>query len=520
MAQHKVFLFALAVLFLCIAIPRLYYPDLDHSDEYADADSLNAGRNFQRHGFISTRFLPVLQPQVPALQKAYTHYPPLTQIVFALPRVLFGLDALAFPRAMALVFSFLNLLFWYLCVRRFSGSGELAFLSGLFFLSNPYFIYGIDGISQLSLADALRSMILFLFIRLRDEPGAGRRRTLAVLWVLCTALSLATYEYIIWLSLFFALFGVFFREQGRPSKRDLCVLLSAPVAGFILHLLQNAWYFGSLAGALRDLGRSALERIAQSSDIPVAGLTLKSWFREVIVHNISLAFVFNIFLLLVIVFIAYLLHQQNKPDTRQHHARLARFFALLLVCGVSWYVCFPAHSLAHVYVYFLVRHLLPAASFGYAFIFWVLFDKARGSGGSMRLARQGAVILGIVFVVYSGFVRSGLPVNSRAILYADDFLSFKRCLLQLKSASAPDEIIGLNYHRWPFIAYYTDRACVKIHDSASLKDAEPALPDYFIFIPYNHPAAAALLDQLLTEYTTMYQCPSMRFPAVFLKRKT
>lgn len=57
MTRDRRALISLTILFLVLAYFRLSFPDLNHGDEYSDANILNAGENFVRFDFLKCRFL-------------------------------------------------------------------------------------------------------------------------------------------------------------------------------------------------------------------------------------------------------------------------------------------------------------------------------------------------------------------------------------------------------------------------------------------------------------------------------
>jgi hypothetical protein len=122
------------------------------------------------------------------------------------------------------------------------------------------------------------------------------------------------------------------------------------------------------------------------------------------------------------------------------------------------------------------------------------------------------------WVVIGGVLQSQLPVTPAKIAAARDFLTFKHYLVTLKNISRPADAIGVNYHRYPFMSYYADRNFIVAHDRRMLKDL-PKLPEYFIFLPYPAPYSQDLAKVLDEKYAVLFQCPSQRFPAVFMKRK-
>ena len=109
---------ALSILFLFIAIPRIIFPDLDHGDEYSDADALSSGENFVKFGFIKTRFLQMREPHLDKPENLYTHYPGLPDIINGFLRKVFKTDSLYFFRGISLLFAYLGVLLWYFFIKR------------------------------------------------------------------------------------------------------------------------------------------------------------------------------------------------------------------------------------------------------------------------------------------------------------------------------------------------------------------------------------------------------------------
>jgi hypothetical protein len=178
-------------------------------------------------------------------------------------------------------------------------------------------------------------------------------------------------------------------------------------------------------------------------------------------------------------------------------------------------MAFPAHSFAHAFVPFLFRHLVPAASLGFALFFYLLYLYAytkKSVGGKIVIS------FFLIFVIFTGIERSELPVLPEKIKAAKDFLIFKNCLLKLRALSYEKDLASTNYYRFPFMRHYTDRNCRYIFDKATLEKTLP-LPRYFIFIPYQHQSALELLNVLRERYEAVKECKSQRFPSIIFKLK-
>jgi hypothetical protein len=509
----------LVLIFISIAIPRLVFPDLDHGDEYTDANALHAGQNFAKSGFLKYRFLPVFAAQTDTLpQKPYLHFPALPEIINGLLRMIFKTDSLVFFRAVSLALSLVTIVLWYLIIRMLSGSAVMAFLGALFYMTNPSFIYCFDDMQQHHYAELLRAAIVFLYLRILTKTSKNKNYVLLSLWAMFFIMSLVTYEYVPFVVLFLAVgYKIFPNDsEQRVNIKELGFLCSAAVAGFVLHVLQNAWYFGSLRSAIGDLLNIAGNRSFGNYELP-ASLSLLTWLKYVIAHNLSVVFLFDWFTLLLMLFISYLLYIKLSQERQDVVKTTFRAMAVLLFCGISWYVFFPSHSLAHTFVGFLTKHLTPVASLGFALFCFIVYSFLKESVPLKKAARMFFISI-IAVIVASGIKQSQLPVTADKISAARDFLTFRHYLEILKNISRPSDLVGVNYHRFPFMSYYAARNFIVAHDRRMLEE-QPVLPEYFIFLPYPAPYTQDLAKFLNEKYTMLFQCPSQRFPAVFLKRK-
>lgn len=510
----------LVLLFFVFAFNRAIFPDLDHGDEFSDACVLQAGENFVKFGFSKLYFLPLHEPHpMPSIDKPdnlYTHNPPLPEIINGFIRVIFRTDSLYAFRIFSLFISLFTILFWYLLIRNITGSNVTGFLSALFFLTNPLFIYSMDSLHVEAYSEFLRSLILLVFtlyVRVSQKKAA-----FFCLWTLILAQSLVTVEYIFYLPLFFIFFRIFFPWSRKIlSVRIVCLLVAAQVSGFIIHFIQNSFYFGSPVLAFNDLKSVTFASILNRQDTSLS-LSLYNWIRHVLLRNFSLVFPFYPSVLFLGIFFSWLIYQVLSPQAREKIKFLFLFCLVLMICGVSWYVLMPSQSLAHAYVNFLARHLIPVAAIGFALFFHIVFSFAKEKTNNSLYVRIIGVCMAFVIAI-TGIARSQLPVTEENLKLARDFLIFKQHLLQLKETSDEKDEIGLNYYRYPFISYYTHRSCRRIFDKNALGQMK-ALPRYFIFFPYNNPAGDELFQSLKEKYTPLWTGNSARFSSVFLKLKS
>lgn len=132
----------------------------------------------------------------------------------------------------------------------------------------------------------------------------------------------------------------------------------------------------------------------------------------------------------------------------------------------------------------------------------------------------GKAALGLIIIVIalSGILNSELVLTKGAVAAAKDFLEFKKCLLGIKQDGQDKAGLGVNYYRFPFIRYYTNRQCTVVFNKAGL-EALPSLPEYFILIFQNNPTNYELYQFLNQKYNTLFTCNSLKFPSLFFKLK-
>lgn len=515
--KDKYLLLLLSLLYVCIvAWPRISFPDLDHGDEFSDAAVLSSGENFVKFGFIKCRFLPVAEPHLDAPKDPYTHFPPMSDITNGLLRKILKTDSLRVFRALPLCLSLVALLLWYLFIKGFSGSSVLAFLAALFYFTNPSFIYGADSLYENAYSDFIRIAIFYLYLLAFSYPA--KRKNIFFLLFLLTALATTyTFEYIVYLGLF--LFGLryFYPSRQRVRVMRIFIAMASVLLAMGLHLIQNAWYFGSFSAALRDLSSVALERFSASRDSPLGALTLLNWIKYVLIRYISIAFIFEYYLLLVFGIFFFALYQYIGEKSRKESRRMFGLFLLLFICGISWYVLFPSHSLAHTFIPFLPRHLLPAAALYWGLGCFIAYRFIR-ENNPKNIAGKVILAMMIIAVSISGILKSELPVTKDKRMLARDFIVFKKCLLGIRHTDQTPGRLGVNYYRYPFMRYYTNRVCITIFNTATIEGLK-ALPEYFLFIPQNNEENMKLYQLLTSKYDLLFKCESQRFPSLFFRIK-
>lgn len=517
MFKNKFIIIILGVLFIFIAIPRIIFPDLDHGDEFLDADSANAVKNFVKFGFIKCRFESIFEPQIDTPINAYTHGPPLLNVFPGMLSMLFKTDSLFFLRSIGLLFSLLNIIFFYLFIKNYACSYLLGIIAVIFYFINPFFIFSMDSFAMPP-GDFLRSVIIFLFYKMALTSSRKRQTGEIFLWLVIFVESLLTFDSTLYVFLFFIFFKVFWLSKKVFFRKKVIIMLfSISIFSLLVRFLKNSWYFGSFILAFRDTRDILIKRTFGGYELP-QGLNFLAWFKYVILRNFSLVFYFDAFIILLSVFFAYLLYLKLSNEAQEKIKKLFHLFVIFIICGISWYVFFPSHSLAHAFVNFLPRNLVPAAAIGFTIFVYIIYSFLKENNLWSNIYLRTSWMAIVCVIILTGIFKSELPITPDKIKRAQDFKVFTRCLFKLREISSEKDDIGVNYFRFPFIRYYTHRHCSAVFDK-DLLEKLPALPNYFIFIPYNDQKSQELFKFLQEKYTLLWQCDSLRFPAIFFKLK-
>lgn len=334
-------------------------------------------------------------------------------------------------------------------------------------------------------------------------------------WALFFIESLVSYESCLYLGVFFMLFRYFFKSRASLTFRQTCILLCAPVAGFLLHFLQNAWFFGSIPVAFWDLVRLVMERASHRPDV-LGKVAFADWFNLVVVRNFSLALVLPWGTLLCGAVALLFLSRRLPPEHREALRRLMLLGALFFLCGISWYIAAPLHSFAHAYVYFLVRHVVPFAAVSLSIFFYGAFIYLRGRKRPERLLVLSIVLFMVFVYVDDGVEKKMLPFSAKARASAADFRQFSLCLFHAGRLTQENETIGTNYFRYPPMTYYSNRNYQVIDKGVLMADGA-VLPKYFMFVPDYTVETGRLLRFLRQKYTPLLRCQSKYPTGIFFE---
>ncbi|MEK7578412.1 MAG: hypothetical protein AAB456_01705 [Patescibacteria group bacterium] len=201
----------------------------------------------------------------------YTHYPPLYLVPYALMAKI-GIRNRAAFRIFPLLISLSALFLFYLFIKSIS-TRAIAIIAFIYYGFSVTFLNYADSISTQPLTIFFTFLILVLSVlasRNFENPKIYLRYNLAI-WGAYFALSLSSYDATFFVFAWLVLYDAILLK--KLLWRKWMFFASAPVLGFALQLLQNAWYLG-WAGAMRDTYVSYAGRAIGSFKNFVLGLTM------------------------------------------------------------------------------------------------------------------------------------------------------------------------------------------------------------------------------------------------------
>ena len=233
---------------------------------FGSAQTLMSGKYWAKDGFAKNYFLFIPSPysklvhyldseefrtrQIEDINGAlvrnriyYTHYPPLYLFPYASMAKL-GIESRAAFRILSLFISLLALFLFYLFIKSVS-------TKGIALIASAYYGFSVTFLNYADSVSIQPWTILFTFLILNLSIFAWRnfndlkkyQKYNVGIWLAFLALSLSSYDATFFVFTFLVLFDVFISKKFL-WKRWL-FFASAPIFGFALQILQNAWYLGA-----------------------------------------------------------------------------------------------------------------------------------------------------------------------------------------------------------------------------------------------------------------------------------
>jgi hypothetical protein len=456
----KVFLLTAFLVFFLVIVQSWNDHVLYNPSYFTDLLTLMASENFVNHGFVKLLFLPVFDPQ-PDLENItfYTHYPPLPVIFNALLMKI-GIRSLPILRLFPILAGALFLVFW-IKLARLIADERTAYFSGLYIVTSSLFTKWLPSLFCYSYDFLLVSIALYAFMKgCLSDQFQRQKGYLAVCWVCTFVQSLVSFEFILFLQIFY--FGYFWLFRPKLPRSFLFALPLAPLAGVGLHLFQNFLALGPAAVTdLADAFRTRTQGLAPEDPFSI----LK--YLEVLVLRI-----FRWYGLLPVVLVSWLCLYPFMDKTMKTPAdtRHIKILLLLFVSGAAWFTVFMQHSFVH---YHELRQWLPFYSIGAGFLLSGLFLRLRH--GKTTPGKLWIVVLLLVLLIDQGARFTYGFFNEPLTLHG------LRTFNYINKTTSKRNSIFTNYAYDTHCAYYSDRNCYPIRDILAWKKVSPRKGDVFLF---------------------------------------
>ncbi|UCF80337.1 MAG: hypothetical protein JSV08_07440 [Acidobacteriota bacterium] len=431
-----------------------------YGDPYSDWSILQAGTFFAKEGFVENYFLPKRNSIPPVY---YTHYPPLPDLLNGVVQRL-GFDRMRHFRFLPIMASLLGLAFWWVFLAR-AISAWIATISLFAMAFSPMFYRFADSLHEHSYSIFFLFASFYFWREFCESRGRDAFFYGLLAWSMAFLQSLASFEYILLTHVFF--FGYAWLISGERIGRWPWIMVSAPTAGFALHVLQNAWQMGGLQAAVWDLTDAFLYRtfsIGSQSALPLPSLAAYLEVTNQRLESVLPDPVRVLGLLALGLLWFYGERFQKFPESAMARTSL-RMVLVLGAGGISWWITFPQHTWIHAAV---ARHIAPA----------VVLLLASGIVVAVRVAwrirrmnRAVALTLWVFSAGMAGFMVYPTTLSLRLWNPNSHFHHAQACsldrLLPKKAAIiTPQFPQGL---ATPPIMYYTNRPYIMIAPTTSLE---------------------------------------------------
>ena len=206
--------------------------------------------------------------------------------------------------------------------------------------------------------------------------------------------------------------------------KEIYLLLAIPVVSFLLHLAQVVCYLGGVMKTLDFMKVTLVRRVFDSPDAP-GKLHFFAWFG-MLSHYFSQALIFPLLMNTVLVFSSIIFYYNSDGETKDKARKSLKLLFILLICGLTWYVLFPAHTYAHMYVGFLSAAYSSLCRYRHIDFAYLSWKTAVKSGVKLCLLLWCFTIFLLGWELVQNSV---LPINSKKIYQSGSFIKFKNALL-------------------------------------------------------------------------------------------
>lgn len=232
-----------------------------YGDSFSDKNVLSAVKFYNDYGFDTTCWLPVQQydGKGDSAWIAYSHYPPLPDILAGIYSKILGTTRETPLRLVAFIWGILLFFIIYNVLDFLLKDKTQAFIGGTLLVLSNYYLAWADNLHKHTLEELAKWVYLYCIYRYYNEEE-NKNKWLVWMCVIFLFAVNVSFEPPVYLAIVSIGFSLLYQRKIF-TKTTILPGISA-VTGFMLHMWQNAAYFGSWQTAFDDMKAAFLLRTA------------------------------------------------------------------------------------------------------------------------------------------------------------------------------------------------------------------------------------------------------------------
>lgn len=360
---YIIFIFCFTVIAFRLAFASVYdntrARNQIYGDGYSDINTISSAKYFLDSGFTKTSFLP-MHDYYPnnGYASVYTHYP-------AVPNIMAGLYATLFQTyhepVLRIIPTLLAMLFFVLIYRvllTVTRNPLQAFVGGSVLVLSNYFIAWADNLHQHLYGELLKWVYFYLLYQYHESGTKSKLAFIPMLLIMLLEVNIS-FEQPVFLGVLTLGFAVIYKRSIFTFETITAGL--AVIAGFGLHMVQNAVYFGSWQTAVDDMkatlffraaGAESAHQKAEAAFGPANYWQIPfNWF-----NRMERYFMFPGWAMLFVAII-------SMKELRVTNKRLYQIIWALFFASIAWTLCMAQHAFIHTFTskHFSILYALIAA---------------------------------------------------------------------------------------------------------------------------------------------------------------
>lgn len=315
-------------------------------DGFSDINVVSSAKYFLDSGFTQTKWLPVhdYYPESANTPQVYTHYPALPNILAGMYAKLFNSVNEPLLRLIPVLLSVCFFFFIYFVLNQLLQQQTIALIGSSLLWLGCYFLNFADNLHQHLYGEFLK-WIYFYALYVYHRNGSNSLPYVFLLFLLMLVQVNISFEQPVFLGILTVGFSIIYQKSLFTKTTMLGA--TGVVVGFMLHLWQNALYFGGWQLAIDDFIKAYTFR---ATGAEVEGYVKEAPFGLADIWQIPFGwfnrmeryYVLPGWAILVMCFWGIKWLKQYKPE-------LYKISWALFAASIAWSLFMPQHAFIHAF---------------------------------------------------------------------------------------------------------------------------------------------------------------------------